>query len=491
VAAAVPLAVWLHGEHVATLEARRDELSLAYTEIARRRWPLNTPLVSLALPLSLRPHRHRRVFPFFDGLLPEGEVRRMVAFDLGLRDTDTFGLLGALGRDCAGALVIQPLTEPPPRHARLDDARPVDDGEVARRIEQLRVAPLGVDDLVRLSLPGLQHKLLLTRLANGGWALPAGGVPSTHLLKPPIPGLDRSVENEAFCMRLARRVGLRAANCEVAVIGGRRVLVVERFDRATSSGEVSRVHQEDMCQALSVPTERKYEERGGPSLREVAGVLRRWRAPGDDVVELLRACVFTITLGDADRHGKNVSVLHDREGSIRLAPLYDVMSTRGYPHVSSVPGMFVNSRRSVDEVRPEDFVAEAVSWGLSEATAWQAVRSVAQVLPDAIDAEAVASPWSPPELVELLGARARALRERVAGAVVTFAVSATGNGPRSAGGDVWVEPYRRGDGTEVKGHWRAEPNAGPAHAGGLDDAAHGGRRPPPRAALKGREDSSS
>jgi HipA-like protein len=109
-----PLAVWLDGRQVAVLETRRRRLHLDHTDEARRRWPLGMPLVSVAMPLSERPYGARRAAPFFEGLLPEGEVRRTIAFDLDIGEADTFGLLAALGRDCAGALVLQPASDGPP-----------------------------------------------------------------------------------------------------------------------------------------------------------------------------------------------------------------------------------------------------------------------------------------------------------------------------------------------------------------------------------------
>ncbi|MGH9301124.1 MAG: HipA domain-containing protein, partial [Acidimicrobiales bacterium] len=334
-------------------------LRLAYTDAARRRWPLNTPLISLSMPVSTRPYPDRRAAPFFDGMLPEGDVRRMLAYDLAIPDGDTFGLLHALGRDCAGALVLVPVSAGRPPSPSLSSAEPVTDDEIARRLADLRTAPLGVDDRVRVSLPGTQGKLLLTR-TSGSWVLPINGTPSTHILKPPIPGFDQSVENEAFCMRLATRLGLEAAPIEIAAFAGSPVLVVERFDRhKTPSGEIIRSHQEDVCQAMSVPVRSKYEQDGGPSLKAIATLLRRWPLSMGVLPELLRTVVFTTVIGDADRHGKNIAIVHEPDGTLRLAPLYDTMSTRYYSHVSVVPGMFINDVRDIDAVRAADFIAEA------------------------------------------------------------------------------------------------------------------------------------
>lgn len=135
---------------------------------------------------------------------------------------------------------------------------------------------------------------------------------------------------------------------------------------------------------------------GGPSLRALSDLLRRWPASDAAPVDLLRSVVFTAVVGDADRHGKNVVFLHGDDGQIRLTPLYDAMSTRFYRHVSAVLGMFVNGVRAIDALRPADFVSEAQAWGLGAAAARDAVDAVLDALPGAIAAEADASPWAPP-----------------------------------------------------------------------------------------------
>jgi serine/threonine-protein kinase HipA len=100
------LQVWLHGEHVAGIERRtRNDrrLRLFYTDEARERWPLNSPLVSCSLPLSRRPLEANA---YLAGLLPEGEALAAMAARAGTSVIDTFGLLRRYGRDVAGALVI-------------------------------------------------------------------------------------------------------------------------------------------------------------------------------------------------------------------------------------------------------------------------------------------------------------------------------------------------------------------------------------------------
>ncbi len=199
------LEVWLNGTHVALLSENRRQLTMAYTGDAR---PAGAPLVSMAMPVSARRYPDPKVRAFFRGLLPEGEARRMLAYVFGLDESDDMGLLAALGKDCAGALVVQPKGDGPPLVAAASTKNAVNDAEVERRLRALPVHPLGVDGRIRVSLAGLQAKLLLTRLEDGRWVLPADGVVSTHILKPAHRDLPNSVVNEVFCTNLAARSGL-------------------------------------------------------------------------------------------------------------------------------------------------------------------------------------------------------------------------------------------------------------------------------------------
>jgi serine/threonine-protein kinase HipA len=227
-----------------------------------------------------------------------------------------------------------------------------------------------------LSLAGVQRKLPLTRRADGGWALPVNGVPSTHILKPQIdnPNWPGTVENEAFCLRLARLAGLRVAEVEVLQFRDQPVLVVERFDRRISNGQVTRIHQEDSCQALGLRPTQKYEDHGGPGFLKIANVLKRFRRESD-LPDLLTLATFNVAIGNADSHGKNYSILHHPDGSLKLSPGYDLMSTVMYPEVSRTMGMYIDSVRRIDQVTGLRIVNEAVSWGIPRDEAEQIVAN--------------------------------------------------------------------------------------------------------------------
>jgi serine/threonine-protein kinase HipA len=393
------LAVWLHGDHVATVVLVRGRPRLSYTETALVKYPLGLPLLSLALPLTPQPFTPGVVGPFLDGLLPEEDARRAIADDFNVRASDTYGLIRALGRDCAGALVIQPADEPAPSPPSIATAERLNDDEIGELVANLRSAPLGVGGRVRISLAGMQEKLLLTKMSDGSWGRPVDGTPSTHILKPSIARYPDTVLNEAFAMRVAKHLGLSVANVETTRVDGRDLIVVERFDRVVHhDGTVERLHQEDFCQATGTPPVKKYQEDGGPSLRRIARILRD-NGTSESPETLLRAVVLNVLIGNGDAHAKNFSLLHHPVGTLQLTPIYDVMSTLYYG--DDQLAMSIDNAYRTNRVTANQIVNEAVSWGIPKV---RAVAVVADMLDRALAAIQVAEEETtdlPAEIVKL------------------------------------------------------------------------------------------
>ena len=403
------LDVWMHGIKVAAIDQERGRFRLTYTEEALERYPLGVPLLSLSLPLTSVRYTHGVVRPFLDGLLPEGEARAAVANDFNVLRDDTYGLIRALGRECAGALAIQPAGEPTPPPPSTLTAERLSDSDVVDLVTNLRYAPLGAGGRVRVSLAGVQEKLLLTRMPGGTWGRPVDGTPSTHILKPEIARFPGTVENEAFCMRLARNLGLPAARVETTVVGGRKVIVIERYDRTVrADGAVERLHQEDFCQATGVLPDKKYEEDGGPSLRRIAEILQAVARPAS-LELLLQAVTVNVIIANGDAHGKNYSLLHDPPGVLRLAPLYDLMSTLVYG--DDRLAMYIDTVQRTDRVTADRIVNEASRWGMSGRRAAEIVADILDRVPAAAEeardeTEALAGDF--PAVVDSQVARLRA-----------------------------------------------------------------------------------
>jgi serine/threonine-protein kinase HipA len=287
------------------------------------------------LSASLRVQRERfsngLTRPFFEGLLPEGAIREQVAREHRLSAQNAFGLLAEIGAECAGAVVVVPSGQEPAR-TDVSSVRWLSDDELADALANLPAHPLGGGTDVRVSLGGVQEKLIVVRTPDGRTGQPLNGAASTHIIKPSAAAFSDIATNEAFCLRVARCCGLRTASLETIDIGGTSCLVVERFDRTiTDDMRIVRLHQEDLCQALGVLPEGKYEDEGGPSIADVVATLRAVSsAPAADVLTLLRAVAINHLVGNSDAHGKNFALLYDPSTGARLAPLYDVVSTAVY-----------------------------------------------------------------------------------------------------------------------------------------------------------------
>jgi serine/threonine-protein kinase HipA len=370
------LVAWLHDTPVAVLTRRPGfRIQLEWRPEGVERWGLGSPALSVGLPVGtpLGP-RDLRGLDFFENVLPEGPALARMAALAGVRPVDTYGILQAFGRDCAGALMVLPDEERPGADG-VGGYAPMVPGDLRRVISTLDVAPLGVapERGFRPSLAGFQRKALIGRAADGTWQLPYGDAPSTWILKPD--GQHPMAANEATCLWLAAACELPVPETELLDVAGLAVLAVKRYDRRGSAdGSIPvRLHQEDGCQATATPPGLKYEEQGGPSLRDLASVLRNFGDPRD-VTGLLRRATFNMAVGNADAHAKNFSVLHDSDSpAIRLAPLYDVLSTialeltdgAGQPvHADTHLGQRIGGVADIRQVTAASLVDEAASWGI-------------------------------------------------------------------------------------------------------------------------------
>ena len=371
------LSVWWEEAIVGTLQVNQHgEMRFAYSS----EWlaDASRSAISLSLPKQLKPFTQRQCRPFFAGLLPEESQRDAIAAALGISERNDFGFLEALGGDVAGALSLWPEGEAPPMPDPSGVPRPLTDDELVELLDTLPTRPLlaGREGL-RLSLAGAQSKLPVV-LVEGRVALPAPGQPTTHILKPPIARFPNTTENEALVMTLATAVGLPVAPVQARIVAGRPYLLVTRYDRRfDESGKVHRLHQEDFCQALGIPPERKYATEGGPTFTISFDLLRRaTTVPAVAVLALLDAALFNVIVGNADAHGKNFSLLH-QTGGVTLAPFYDLLSTAAYPELSPNLAMKVAKRVTLEEIGPVTWPAFAEEIGLAASFVRRRVNELA------------------------------------------------------------------------------------------------------------------
>ena len=335
--------------------------------------------LSFSLPLQADEFSGVEVVAFFGGLLPEGRLRDLVARQQGLSSKNDFSLLNVLGGDCAGAISLLPENESPKQAA--NDIQWLTDTELAKCLVQLPQRPmLAGEDGIRLSLAGAQDKLPVV-FDGKRIGLPLNGTASTHILKTPIQGLTDTVSNEAFCLALATRAGIPAAAAQLYPTGETQVLLVERYDRVQEpDGTVSRIHQEDFCQALGVVADAKYQREGGPSLADCFDLLRQATKPfAPQLLRLLDYLIFHTLVGNHDAHGKNFSFLYGERAE--LAPLYDVVCTAVYPSLTPKMAMKIDSQYEFEHVMPHNWGAMAQQCGLSPQVLKKRLRYWAERLP--------------------------------------------------------------------------------------------------------------
>ena len=295
--------------------------------------------ISLSLPLQTEAFDAATSKAWFANLLPEGEIRGHIARKLGVSERNEYAILDGIGGDCAGALRLLPESSP---ISSKDKLVPLPWGELEAKIASTPrpslLALVVQEGELRLSLAGAQDKLPV-HFSNGELSLPSGNTASTHLLKISSGTCPDLVQNELFCLSLAKKAGLSAPHAEMAATRT-PILLVERYDRRVHPEKgISRLHQEDFCQALGVPPETKYENEGGPSLVQIFEALARGsRAPLPDKRDLLKWVMFNFLIGNADAHAKNISLLYGEFGENmgpRLAPFYDLVCTQVYDQLSS------------------------------------------------------------------------------------------------------------------------------------------------------------
>ncbi len=357
------LIVYLNAERVGRLEEDAGgEPRFTYDQEWLEK-PGARPL-SRSLPLQGAVFAGKKARAFFAGLLPEEEPRRQVAKILGISAANDFAMLAGIGGECAGAVSLLPEGEVPadPKSGR---RRKLTEPEVQRIVAELPRRPLlaGTDGL-RLSLAGAQDKLPVI-LFDNAISLPLGGTPSTHILKPEPERFPGLAANEIFCMTLARAVGLNVPDIVFRRAGGKPCLLVERYDRESGENGVAvRVHQEDFCQALGLPPERKYQAEGGPTLSDCISLLRDWStAPVLDISAFIDGLIFNVLIGNTDAHGKNYSLLYSGNER-RLAPFYDLVSTLSWPELFKKLAMKIGGCDSVNAFSIGDWKKMAGKSGL-------------------------------------------------------------------------------------------------------------------------------
>lgn len=372
-----------------------------------------TPL-SLSMPLAVgRSYDHRITAPWLSNLLPDDDqVRANWARELGVSTSSATALLEQVGHDVAGAVQLAAPAEIEHVLTMSGSLEVVADELVGQRLRELVSHPSHWATAAEgWSLAGAQSKFTAARTFAGQWAWPRGNVPSTHIVKPGIGRYPAQALNEHLCLRALEQVGVVSAKTEFTSFDGVEAIVVERYDRLRlPDGAVVRLHQEDLCQALSVWPQNKYTSSGGPSAVDVSRLLAK-TASQRDVDRFTDAVVAQYLLGAPDGHAKNYSVILDGE-DVTLAPIYDVASMLPYPRETGSSldrvAMSIAGHNKFGDVTIGHVERFAYNTGTDPDRLVTRTREMATQLPDAI--ADVASHVSGEGLIELQDTLIREVR---------------------------------------------------------------------------------
>lgn len=385
----------LGGREIGQLHQERNgRASFSYAQDWRQA-PRSYPL-SLSMLLAGTDYGPKVVEPFLWGLLPDNEQilsRWAARYQVSARNA--FRLIAHVGEDCAGAAqFVRPDRVEAVQSGAEDKIAWLTDAGIAERLRTLREDAAAwrlPRDTGQFSLAGAQPKTALIKIGKR-WGVPSGRIPTTHILKPPTGAFDGYAENEHFCQMLARTLGLPAALSQVMHFRDEVAIVVERFDRVRVGKEIRRVHQEDMCQALAVMPSRKYQNEGGPGVRDIADLLESHSSePQTDVETFLKAVIFNWLIAGTDAHAKNYAILISGDNRRRLAPLYDLSSTLPYKEFDPKRlklSMKIGDEYELHAIGIRQWQKQARSLRLSPEMVLTWVREMAEQAPDAASAVA-------------------------------------------------------------------------------------------------------
>lgn len=229
-------------------------------------------------------------------------------------------------------------------------------------------------------LSGVQIKAPMF-LEASGTVSPSIDKPFTHILKPAgTGGYDALPLVEWTAMMLGRSAGLTAPT--VALIpmpdGMPPALLVERFDIRESRDDRRMLALEDLCSVLDLSPNAKYDA----TMEKVARAVRPLSTDArSDILTVIKRALFAWLIADGDMHLKNMALLKIAEPadhgfhSVRMAPLYDAVTTRVFPNLKH-DRMALKLNRRDDNLRRADIRALAANAGLTVAEADAATDSM-------------------------------------------------------------------------------------------------------------------
>lgn len=357
---------------VGILHFSEEMVTFSYGRAYLNDW--NASPISCSLPLREAPFSQQEASPFFAGLAPEGNMKRLVAESI---HSDRFtNMLARLNNESIGGLVFS--TENKIHNS--GTYRKLSSAELRELRDRPRETSFAMGMTSRLSLAGAQSKVSLYHQGDDplhGWFMPNGVAPTTHIIKTPDDAFPLQTVNEALCLETAKQCGFDVAEWSLIPIeSGEPLLAIKRFDRVMDDKtpatdelpQPKRLHQEDFCQATGLMPDMKYEPTGGNYLARCCETIQKVSDnPFGDRAYFLQSVFFDYLIGNCDNHLKNHSLLWSSSwSSVALSPLYDITCTTMYPQIYLEMGISLSPSRRIDEVAEADIGNAAKAAGISQ-----------------------------------------------------------------------------------------------------------------------------
>ena len=351
--------------------------------------------ISISLPVTKQTFDVNSTRNFFEGLLPEGFMRRSVAEWMRTDENDYLSILAGLGSECLGAIKVIDSEAPTlmPRYIKLSKE------EVRSLAREGATESVQLVTKAHLSLTGASGKVgLYYDQENDDWYLPVGEAPSTHIVKQSHIRLKKIVTNEQLCLLTAKKLGIEIPESFIVNLGSANdediLFATKRYDRKVGVENKKidglnvpyRLHQEDFGQALGIPARLKYEKNNDGYLKMLFDVIRKYSAePINDQLKLWDICTFNYLVGNTDNHIKNLSLVYSEDlKTVRLAPAYDIISTMIYDSSTEDMALGIGGVYNIREIDRTAFEKQAKEVGLGANMAMKRFDAMVKNFPKAL-----------------------------------------------------------------------------------------------------------
>lgn len=299
------------------------------------------PWLSLLMnPDQAAVYQSNGMFPVLDMNLPEGYLYEQIRARFPKQNITEMHLLLAVGTNSIG----RNSARLPGASARMGGPT-IDRATLLNSTNSQALFPELVDAYLAsgAGVSGVQPKIMLPDRAS----IP---VPTLIVKSGPeyYPGLSA---NEFIALSAAKRAGIEVSGFDLSADGG--LLVLDRFDIGADG---SRLGFEDIPSLLGMQVRNKLDERKYHGSYElIADLLRNQLGlPQPELEKFFQQVAFSILVRNGDAHLKNFGVLYSNETDIRLAPMFDVLTTSIYKYTRFGTGEEIEDRTMALKLRKGD-----------------------------------------------------------------------------------------------------------------------------------------